>query len=129
MEPVCTAHSGSKVRAYNEGKPAGFPRFFICSSFEWPPRALWPCSVEFHLLIYGSETPAAFLNHFLSAVLFIFHFLLELSDIMCYTAVARKYTPWGFMKGAIPIWKRPKSTVAAALIRRKRTKYISVNGH
>ena len=25
------------------------------------------------------------------------------------------------MKGAIPIWKRPKSTVAAALIRRKRT--------
>ncbi len=27
----------------------------------------------------------------------------------------------GVMKGAIPIWKRPKSTVAAALIRRKRT--------
>ena len=25
------------------------------------------------------------------------------------------------MKGATPIWKRPKSTVAAALIRRKRT--------
>ena len=89
--------------------------------FEWPPRALWPCSAKFHLLIYGSETPAAFLNHFLFAVLFIFHFLLELSDIMCYTAVVRKYTPWGFMKGAIPIWKRPKSTVAAALIRRKRT--------
>ena len=26
--------------------------------------ALWPCSAEFHLLIYGSETPAAFPNHF-----------------------------------------------------------------
>ena len=44
VEPVCTAHSGSKVRAYNEGKPAGLPSFFIYSGFEWPPRALWPCS-------------------------------------------------------------------------------------
>ena len=62
--------------------------------------ALWPYSAEFYLLIYGSETPAAFLNHFLFAAPFIFHFLLELSDIVCYTAVASKIYPMGVCEGS-----------------------------
>ena len=33
VEPVCTAHSGSKVRAYNEGKPARLPSFSYMQRF------------------------------------------------------------------------------------------------
>lgn len=107
VEPVCTAHSGSKVRAYNEESLRGFPRFYI-QRFEWPPRALWPCSAEFHLLIYGPETPAAFPNHFCQ--LYYLYFISYLNcRILCAILLLQKIYPMGFMKGAIPIWKRPKA--------------------
>ena len=94
----------------------------MCNGFEWPPRALWPYLEEELFYISRLSWPAGrdkriftrrsvplrtiFLLIFLIATYgfaYNFYFLLELSDIVCYTVVARKYTPWGFMKGEIPI--------------------------
>ena len=86
MELVCTAHSGSKVRILTRESLRGFPRFLMCSGIL--------------LLNLWFRNTCGVSEPFLSAALFKFHFLLELSDIVCYTAVASKIYPMGVYEGS-----------------------------